>query len=619
MRSPAHSQHSSSSHNSHARPSSPIYPSQSESFMDGNIAAAETIISKWDPDSSSYARVTSLFYESRQEAREFLRSVKDLQRSMELYVGHSSSSDKLMHAQVLMQIAMKRLQKEFYQILAANRDQLDPESVSARSSTTTRSSISDCDDEEEEIQMARSSILEVEQEASTAMSDLQAIADCMISSGYAMECVKVYKIIRKSIVDEGIYRLGFQRSTSKQIEKMDWDLLEQKIKNWVSAMNVSVKTLFYGERILCDNVFASSKAISDSCFADIVKDAAMHLVAFPEAVAKCGKAPEKIFRFLDLYETIAELWPDIDSIFSCESTSAVRTQATSSFIKLGDAVRAILAKFESAMQKDSSKSPVPGGDLHPLTRYVMNYICLLGDYSEILADVFADFPLQVQSPLPEALLRNPPPTPESNPLSANSSRFEWLVFVLLCKLDTKAELYKDVGLSYLFLANNLQYVVSKVRRCSLRYILGDKWLSTQESKVRQFAANYERMAWNKVISALPENPTTEFAPHMIKERFQQFNSAFEAAYHVQSGWVVADGKLREEIRASVTEKIVPAYRCFYDSFRPFLRGESRHLVRFAPEDLENYMSDLFIGSGGGSSRSSSTFSSSTSRSHHASR
>ncbi|KAL6006590.1 hypothetical protein ACLOJK_032083 [Asimina triloba] len=58
-------QHSSSSHNSNARPSSPIYPSQSESFMDGNIAAAETIISKWDPDSSSYARVTSLFYESR--------------------------------------------------------------------------------------------------------------------------------------------------------------------------------------------------------------------------------------------------------------------------------------------------------------------------------------------------------------------------------------------------------------------------------------------------------------------------------------------------------------------------------------------------------------------------
>ncbi|KAL5998066.1 hypothetical protein ACLOJK_009001 [Asimina triloba] len=87
MRSPAHSQHSSSSHNSNARPSSPIYPSQLESFMDGNIAAAETIISKWDPNSSSYARVTSLFYESRQEAREFLRSVKDLQRSMELYVG----------------------------------------------------------------------------------------------------------------------------------------------------------------------------------------------------------------------------------------------------------------------------------------------------------------------------------------------------------------------------------------------------------------------------------------------------------------------------------------------------------------------------------------------------
>ncbi|KAL6007609.1 hypothetical protein ACLOJK_033108 [Asimina triloba] len=117
MRSPAHSQHSSSSHNSNARSSSPIYPSQSESFMDGNIAVAETIISKWDPDSSSYVRVTSLFYESRQEAREFLRSVKDLQRSMELYAmtgteaqgskGATSQESSVLHSKLQKLIVAK--------------------------------------------------------------------------------------------------------------------------------------------------------------------------------------------------------------------------------------------------------------------------------------------------------------------------------------------------------------------------------------------------------------------------------------------------------------------------------------------------------------------------------
>jgi exocyst complex protein 7 len=46
-----------------------------------------------------------------------------------------------------MQIAMKRLQKEFYQILSMNQAHLDPESIFARSShTSTRLSTSDYED-----------------------------------------------------------------------------------------------------------------------------------------------------------------------------------------------------------------------------------------------------------------------------------------------------------------------------------------------------------------------------------------------------------------------------------------------------------------------------------------
>ncbi|KAL6011210.1 hypothetical protein ACLOJK_001655 [Asimina triloba] len=557
--------------------------------MEGNIAAAEPIITKWDPDQpSSYSKPTSLFSQNQQEAREFLRSVGELQRTMHAYLTRNPSSEKLVRAQILMQTAMKRLQKEFYQILAANSKQLDPDSVSASSSTTTtRTGLSDY---EEESLIVENSNLDVEEASTATMSDLQAIADCMISCGYVKECVKVYKIIRKSMVDEGIYRLGFRRLSSRHIEKMGWDALELKIKNWVNAMMFSIKTLFYGEQILCDHVFPSSMAIKESCFTDIVKEAAMHLVAFPEAVACSSKAPEKIFRFLDLYQTIAELWSEIQSIFSYESTSVVRTQAASSLTKLGDAIRIILAKFESAMRKDSSKSPIPGGDLHPLTRYVMNYVCLLGDYSVILAYIFADFPtLQAQTT----------PLPEENPLSAITSRFEWLLLVLLCKLDSKAKLYnKDVGLSYLFLANNLYYVVYKVRRSSLHYVLGNEWLSTHESKVRQFAANYERMAWNEVTSALPENPTGhDLDLQTVKERFRQFNSAFEAAHQTQSGWVVTDRGLRDEIKVSLAKKIVALYRPFYAKYRVLLRSDGSHSVRFAPEDLENYISGLFCGTG----------------------
>lgn len=68
------------------------------------------------------------------------------------------------------------------------------------------------------------------------MADLRLIAECMISSGYAKECLILYTTIRKSIVDEGIYRLGVERFSSSQIRITDWRALEMGIQNWMSGI-----------------------------------------------------------------------------------------------------------------------------------------------------------------------------------------------------------------------------------------------------------------------------------------------------------------------------------------------------------------------------------------------
>lgn len=592
-------------------PSSPSRYTFSESLMDENIEIAHTLFTKWNSDDSSLLNINSLFYGDRYEARQYLNAVKNLQNSMHYFIAHDSSSEKLVRAQLLMQTAMKRLEKEFYKILSANRDYLDPESVSNHSSrASTISSFSDFEDElEDEFRVAGESISEVERVSMAAMADLKAIADCMISSGYGKECVKIYKIIRKSIVDEGLYHLGVEKLSLSQVQKMDWSVLELRIKNWLNAVKIAVKTLFYGERILCDHVFSASASIRESCFTEISREGAMTLFGFPESVAKCKKSPEKMFRTLDMYEAVSNLWAEIDSIFSYESTSAIRTQAVNSLVKLGDAVRTILTDFESAIQKDLSKTPVTGGGPHPLTRYVMNYITVLTDYSEILADIVADWPLTLHAPLPESYF----PSSDSDEVtsSAISVRLAWLVLVLLCKLDGKAERYKDVALSYLFLANNLQYVVAKVRGSNLRYLLGDDWVAKHELKVKQYAANYERMGWSKVIASLPEDPKAVISPEQAKDAFKRFNSAFEEAYRKQASWIVPDSKLRDELKVSVAKKVLPAYAEFYENHRVGLRREcgSESLVRYAPENLNNYLSDLFHGTGDAGSFSSSSSSS----------
>ncbi|KAF8402822.1 hypothetical protein HHK36_010913 [Tetracentron sinense] len=589
----------------------------SESTMEENVQIAQSIITKWDRDTSSYAKVTSLFLENRKEAKDFLKSVKDLQRAMHFYVSDNPNSEKLVRAQNLMQIAMKRLEKEFYQILSTNRDHLDPESVSGRSShLSARSSTSDYEDDvefEEEIQIANDSISEVEQASTLAMSDLKSIADCMISSGYGKECVKIYKIIRKSIVDEGLYRLGVERLSSSQIHKMDWEVLELKIKNWLNAARIAMKTLFSGERILCDHVFSASDSIRESCFSEISKEGAIHLFEFAEYVAKSKKSPVKMSRILDIYDTISNLWPEIESVFSLESTSVVRSQALSSLTKLGDAVRTMLSDFQSSIQKDSSKSLVSGGGIHPLTRYVMNYISLLADYSGIISDIVGEWSMPEQSPLPESYFESP--NFDDSMTSTISVRLAWLILVLLCKLDGKADLYKDVSLSYLFLANNLQYVVAKVRTSNLRFLIGEDWILKHDAKVKQYASNYERMGWSKVFSSLPENPTAVISSEAVKDCLKRFNSAFEQVYRKQTSWVVTDEKLRDEIRVSISKKLEPAYRTFYDKCRVTLRGDKNIevFVRFTPEDLGNHLSDMFYGTGVSGSLSSSHSSSSRSR------
>lgn len=578
-----------------------------ESVMDRTLEISEPMIVKWNPEASAPAKVTSLFYESRREANEFVKCVRNLQKAMQFLVIEQPKSEKLVRAQNLMEIAMKRLQKEFFQILNMNRAHLDPESSSASSrssvssASTALSSTSDFDvddgEDNNDVRDAGISITEVEDVSSFVMADMRLIVECMISCGYSQECLSIYKDIRKSIVDEAVFRLGVEKMRFSQIRKTDWEVLELRIKNWLGAMEITVKTLFNGERVLCDNVFASTPdAIRESIFNEISKEAAMILFEFPENIAKYSKSsPKKVFRLLDMYTAIANNWPEIESIFSLDSVSSIRTQAVTSLAKLGESVRADLAQFETALQKDSSKSPVAAGSgIHSLTIDAMNYLTSIADYSKVLSDILSDTPPVAKDWLPETYFAVS--DADASPAPAIVLRFAWLILLLLCKLDAKAEHYKDVSLAYLFLANNLQYVVVKVRSSNLKHLLGENWLSKQSAMVKQYAANYERLGWGDAINSLPENPTAPMSPEEIKHHFKKFNASFTQAHRKHSVCVVSDRNLRDHLKVSLARKLFRLYRDFYDTHKVTMAKERNFasIVKFAPEDVGHHLSDLFF-------------------------
>ncbi|CAN0909405.1 Exocyst complex component EXO70H1 [Linum grandiflorum] len=520
-------------------------PSNPSSTMDKHIQAAESTISKWDLNSSSITTFTSLFHHNRKDTKDFLKSILSLRRTMRFLKQSDdpSSSGKLLLCQKLMQAAMRRLEKEFHLVLSASLDL-----------------------------------------PKTAMLDLKAISDCMTSSGYAKECLEVYIHARKSVI--------FDACQSQRLDS-DSESLEIAIKNWLNDVRVAVKTMFNIEKTLCEQVFATSdERTKELCFSEVVKEAAGNLFRFPASVAlksKNSKERSFVFPLMDLYEALFELWPEIESLFGDGSSSDVKQQAHSSMLTLAESVRQSLTEFESTFQKEysSKDTVVPGGGIHPLTKSVMEFLSKLADYGGILSDIIADTLPECNAKLPESYYESPV-----------SARLAWLVLVLLCKLDMKSEQYQDVSLSYLFLANNLQFIFEKVCTTRLRVILGEDWVFKHAQKLKKYAVSYEKIAWNRVFSALPSKPfPEEMSPEAAREHFFRFNAAFEKAHRKQAKWVVPNGNFRDALKVSIAKKLVPVYREFHEMYAGKLSGKKslEVLVKYGPDDVELYLSDLFHG------------------------
>jgi exocyst complex protein 7 len=578
--------------------------------LENNLASANRIISFWDSNAS---KSMILFKNSRKDAYEYLAAVDGLRHLMENLVVTHNSSKKLVRAQRLMEMSMVRLKIEFHRILSAN---VEPTMV-PDDDNSSHGSMDDGSTDEDGSSGGRrrtrnsnaNEICEIDMMPLAAVLDLRSIAKRLVTSGYGRECVRIYGLARNSVIEGCLNRIGIDRLSASDVQKMEWGILDIKIKNWIRAVSIAVRILFASEKRLCDEIFVGFNNVGDFCFAEIVQGPATKLLAFGDSVAMSKNSSERLFRVLDMYVSLLDLLPDIDTVFSQESCASVRMQASTIVIRLGESALGILKEFENAVQAENSKAPVPGGTIHPLTRYAMNYLSFLSDYKGSLMNIMAKAPIDIPTALPDDLMgMSGELDRHDNQLgsldSALSAKLGWIIIILQCKVDSKSNLYKDVALSYLFLMNNLHYIVKKVKGSKLLGLLGYGWLRKNQEKVRHYAANYERAAWMKALHCLRDEGihvtggiSTGVSQQVLKDRFKGFNFAIEEVFMNHSGWMVPDVQLREEIRISIAEKMIPAYRSFLDRFGKYLESgrNSEMYIKYTPEDLETRLLDLFHG------------------------
>ncbi|XP_065026600.1 exocyst complex component EXO70C1-like [Musa acuminata AAA Group] len=448
---------------------------------------------------------------------------------------------------------------------------------------------------------------------------LHRIADAMISAGYVTECCQVFSIARRNAFEAGLPSLGFEKVGIEDVIKMAWENLESEIATWVKAFRHTITASFTAERELCEAVFASHRAISDRLFLGFANGAIVQLLTFAEAVTMTKRSAEKLFKVLDVYEAMRDVLPTVEALLPDDGEkdepsvfADPKTEISSLRYRLGEAAVAIFCDLESSIKADNSKTPVPGGAVHPLTRYVMNYLKYACEYKSTLEQVFkehkhAEKPSSFDEDRENSQTggggdgdrnSNSSGNDNYNPFAAQLIE---VMDLLHSNLESKSKLYKDLALSNIFLMNNGRYIAKKVKGSpEIHQLLGETWYRKRSSDLRQYHKNYQRETWSKLLACLRDDGLQvrgSVAKPVLKERFKSFNAMFDEIHKAQSSWVVSDEQLQSELRVSVSAVVVPAYRSFLGRFSQYLDPgrQTEKYIKFGPEDLENLIDELFDG------------------------
>ncbi|KAK8710319.1 hypothetical protein V6N13_145649 [Hibiscus sabdariffa] len=445
------------------------------------------------------------------------------------------------------------------------------------------------------------------------LATLNKIAKEMISGGYESECCEAYLITRRNIIEEALDKLGYQIISIDDAQKMQWEALEKEIPPWIKAFKQCVKLYFSGERNLVENVFSDRPSLSSILFSNLVCRVFIQLLNFAEAVATVKRSPEKLFKFLDIYETLRDNLSAIESTASKECANVLRNETTTTRCRIGETAICIFCDLESAIQSDTGKTPVPGGAVHPLTRYTMNYVKYACDeYKETIEQVFKEHSKSTERADSTSRSQNHEGESQKDRDEDEQSPFVGQVLRILdlldSALDAKSKLYKDTALSCIFMMNNGRYMLQKIKgSAELHQAMRDTWCRKTSSELRNYHNTYKRETWMNLLGCLNVeglNVNGKVVKPVLKERFKSFNAMFDEIRKTQSLWVVNDKQLQSELRVSISAIVIPAYRSFLARFSAYLDPgrQTEKYIKFQPEDIEACIDELFDGNSGSMGR-----------------
>ncbi|KAL0351174.1 UNVERIFIED_CONTAM: Exocyst complex component EXO70B1 [Sesamum radiatum] len=509
----------------------------------------------------------------------------------------------------ILQRAMSYVEEEFKLLLEDHKihDSSDP-SHKTNDSKHNQSSNQESDENPHHESSSPEEETNISGYSEEILSDLIRLSKAMITGGYEAECCQVYYVVRRNALEENLNKLGFEKHSIDDVHKMSWETLERETESWIKTFKQIANLHFSSERKLSEAVFSDYPSISQNLLGSLSHGVTLQFLNFAEGIALTKRSGEKLFKFLDIYETLRDTLPVIDNLFSEEWAAKLKNEASIIRSHLGEAMISIFNELENSIKADSGKTQVPGGAVHPLTKYIMNYLEYACEYKGTLEQVFREhqkIERADSNPGSEYDYNSQTQNPSNEKVVARQSPFQAQIIKTMELLDAnvegKSKLYKDPSLSSIFMMNNGRYTLKKIKgSADLNSLMGETWYRKKSSDLRQYHKGYQRETWGKLLNCLhPEGLTVKgkVMKPVLKERFKSFNAMFDEIHKTQSNWVVGDEQLQSELRVSISNMVIPAYRSFLGRYsQTFTPGrQTEKYVKFQPEDIETYIDDLFDG------------------------
>lgn len=313
---------------------------------------------------------------------------------------------------------------------------------------------------------------------------------------------------------------------------------------------------------------------------------------FGEGVARSNKEPQKLFKLLDMFDSLEKLKPQFSDIFEGDAGADIFTRFRELEKLLVHASTKVFWEFGLQIESNQDGLPPPqDGSVPKIVRYAINYLKYLATdvYSAPMAQVLRTEQIW------KAGILSKPETDENLLKDAVSN----IVEALQRNVETKRGRYKDKVLPHVFAMNTYWYIYMRTRNTELGKLLGESYMKKKYKIVAEESAYlYQKQAWGGLVRLLDIEEigrvNKEGVGALARGKLEAFMKVFdEITSKHRTCYTIPDEDLRGQMKEATIKLVVPAYTEFLSTYSSVLQVKSF----VAPESIEGLLLQIFGESG----------------------